>query len=467
MRRESADFSVCMLNFYRKLPDPSPVLVRNAKLVLHESGPMREKSLFIDNRKIVAIGEDSDIVNRYGKGETTIDASGCIVMPGLINTHTHLAMSLLRGYAEDLALMDWLQKKIWPAEAKLTPEYIELGAALSVAEAMLAGTTSVLSMYFYDKAGSESAAIEKLGIRGVVTHAVFDRTMDSGISKFEELVRAYHGADDGRIRASTAPHSPYTCSPETLQKLESSRKELNGRYGSTYPILNSIHVAESPGEAKQVHETYKVDTSKGVAAYLKTLGVLNADTVAAHCTHLTETDYDALKSMNASIASCPTSNLKLGMGVADLRAASAHGINISLGTDGPASNNSLDMFEEMKLASILQKSTHSDTTLFPAKSVFDMATINGARALHQQGDIGSIATGKRADIVVMDVSQPHSLPLYDAYSHIIFSAKAADVKHVIIDGRVTVLDRNVVALDTERLTSELDKALQELKTLRS
>ena len=453
-----------MTSYYTKLPEPSTILVRNPKFLVAEGGLATNRSLLVDNRKIKMIASEAEIRRKYKGDYETIDANGCMVMPGLVNTHSHIGMSMLRGYAEGLPLLSWLKARIWPAEAKLKPKQIELGAALGAVEMVLSGTTSAVSMYFYSKEGSEASAMFNVGLRGIATHSVFEWTRDEALKRTEEFVRDWHGKDDGRIRIATSPHSPYTCGPETLKQVEAKRLGLNEKYGSKYRILNSMHVAEATNEVKEIESNYKVKVNDGVAAYLGRLGVLTKDMIAAHCIHLTENDLKALKRSSASVASCPLSNLKLGMGVARLSQMMARGINVSIATDGAASSNLLDMFEAMKFASLLQKGVNNDPTLMSAKGCFDAATINGAKAMHQDAITGSLKEGKRADLVIMQLDGPNSMPIYDPYNYLVFAARSGDVRDVVVDGRIIVKDRQVTTVDMGKLREEVASATEVLGT---
>ena len=446
------------------LPKPSSTLIKNARVVVTEGGPVKNLSLFIEDRNIVAMGDHASIRSEFGSGSgEEIDASGCLVVPGFVNNHSHIAMALLRGYAEDLPLLNWLREKVWPAEAKLEPRDVYLGALCGAAESLLSGTTSITSVYFFDSSGSEAQAVEDIGMRGILAHGIFDWTRESGLRKTEEMVEKFHGRDQGRVRIATSPHAPYSCSPELLKEIENLRIRLNQKYGRTYRIMNTLHVAEARNEALEIESKYGVQgAKKGVASYLRSLGVLTDETIAAHCIHLTEEDLVAFKSTQATIASCPVSNLKVGMGVADIPKMISNGITVSLGTDGPASNNSLDMFETSKMASLLPKGVQGDTTLMDARQTFELATLGGAKSMHQSDVIGSIAVGKRADLVMLDVSAPHAQPFYDPYSHVIFSAKPQDVRDVIVDGRVLVRNREFLHVDTESLAARIKDRVIEL-----
>jgi 5-methylthioadenosine/S-adenosylhomocysteine deaminase len=451
-----------MASYYRRLPQPSTILIRNPRFIITEYGVATNSSILVEDRRIRMIASEGEIRKICKERLETIDASGCLVIPGLVDTHSHLAMSLLRGYAEDLPLMSWLKERIWPAEAKLRPEHIELGATLGAAEMATSGITSAVSMYFYDKAGSEASAMYRVGIRGIATHSVFEWTKGDALQKTEAMVKEWHGRDEGRIRVATSPHAPYTCGPQLLKDIEAKRQELNEKYGSEYRILNTTHVAETSTEADEIKATYGVSAKDGIAVYLDGLGAINNETIAAHAVHLSDLDMKVFKRRSASIASCPLSNLKLGAGIAGISKCMAAGINVSLGTDGAASSNLLDMFEAMKIASLLQKDASGDLTVMNAKQSFESATINGAKAMHQESAIGGLKEGKRADIVIMALKSPNAIPVYNPYSYLAFSAKSGDVRDVIVDGRVIVRDGVLLTVDIDKLGLEVESAAEEL-----
>lgn len=445
-----------------KLPPPTSILINDAKFVLTEKGTLTNKSVYVRERSIADIGDSKELLRKYGPPERTLDASSCLVMPGLVNNHSHIAMTLLRGFAEDLPLLNWLQDKVWAAEAKLTPEDIYIGALIGCVESLLSGTTSLTSSYFYDESGSEAQAVAESGLRGLLAHGVFDWTRRDAFERTEGLVKRWHGYDDGRVRAATSPHAPYSCSPDFLKELEYFRSEFNEKHGQDYRIMNTLHVSEARTEIEEIQRKYNVDASHGVANYLDSLGVLNSETICAHSIHLTDEDFASMKKTGASIASCPISNLKVGMGIADIPKAIATGVTVSLGTDGPASNNSLDMFETMKMASLLQKGVHGNTTLMKAQDTFEIATLGGARSMHQEKDIGTLSKGKKADIAIIDLSGIHSSPLYEPYSHLVFSARSSDVRDVIVDGRLLVKNRENLHIDLESLKRLAMKAIERL-----
>jgi 5-methylthioadenosine/S-adenosylhomocysteine deaminase len=410
----------------------------------------------------VAIGDKAQIRRKHGAWESSIDATHCLVMPGFVNNHSHVAMALLRGLAEDLPLLNWLREKVWPIEKKLKPRQIELGAALGAAEALLSGTTSVTSIYFYNTGGSEASALEKAGLRGWIAHGIFDWSEKEGFEATEKLTSDFHGKDEGRIRVATSPHSTYSCSPDLLKKIEGLRSRLNEKFGKQYPILNTIHVAEARTEPQEIKTRYNVDARRGILRYLNSLGVLNSDTICAHCIHLTDEDYVALNETGASIASCPISNLKVGCGVADLPRAISHGIVLSFGTDGPASNNSLDMFETAKMASLLAKGLKGDPTQMGSRQSFKIATEGGAEALHQEQDIGSIFEGAKADLVLLDLTNVSAIPFHDPYNYIMYSARSSNVRDVMVDGRIIVRNGEILTMNLEKLRERISSAVVEI-----
>ena len=446
-----------MRSYIKPLPDRRSILIKDASILITETGVLKNRSIYVSEGVIRAIGETSEISSKFGRAELTVDASNSIVMPGLINNHSHIAMSLLRGYAEDLPLLSWLKDKVWPAEGKLTFEDFYLGATAGCAESLLEGTTSITSVYFYDSLGSEAEAALDMGIRGIFAHGIFDWTRETALRRTNEMVQSFHGKDRGRIRIATSPHAPYSCSPELLKEIEQLRADLNSKYGVRYRVMNTLHVAEARTEPQEIESNYGVSVKQGVPTYLDKLGVLNSETICAHCIHLTESDIQALKKTKASVASCPVSNLKVGMGAPDLPRLLDNDICVSLGTDGPASNNTLDMFETLKMASLLSKGLGGDASLMGAQESFLSATMGGARSMNQESEIGSLATGKRADIVMLDISSVRGSPLYDPFSHIAYSARAGDVRNVIVDGRLLVKDGEVLTVDLQLLKKSLEK----------
>lgn len=417
-------------------------------------------AIAIEGNRIVAVGGSNELRKRF-PGFERIDARGCAVIPGLINTHTHAAMTLFRGYAEDLTLFDWLNKRIWPAESVLTPKDIQIGAELAAYESLLFGTTTLNSMYFYSDEGSELHAFKKAGIRATVGHGFFEKTVEEGLKVTEDIAKKWHGKDEGRLRVSVCPHAPYSTGPNSYIMAYELQKRLNFLYGGKGEIILHTHAAESKEEASVVKETFKVDVSGGIIIYLSRLGILSNSTLMAHTIHLTEQDINVMKEFDAKPSLNPVSNLKLGMGVADCIKLLENGLTVSLGTDGPASNNTLDMFETMKIMSLLVKGLHDDPTLLPSREAFKLATEYGAKSLGYN-DLGAIRPGYLADLVILDLNFPHARPVHDIFAHLVYSARASDVKTVIVNGKVVVEDRRLLNVDIVRFLDEVEKVKEHL-----
>ena len=415
--------------------------------VLTPRGPVRNGAIAIEGNRIEGVGRAEDIRRNFSQLER-LDSRGCLVIPGLVNSHTHCAMTLMRGYAEGMSLMDWLNS-IWKVEAKLTPQDIELGAQLGAYEALLSGTTTLNSQYFYSDEASEVHAFVKTGIRAVVGHGFFERTRETGLKLTERMARRWHGADGGRIRISVNPHAPYSTGPDTYVEAVQLARKLNGELGDKGRVIVHTHVAEAADEVKQVEENFNVDASGGIVKYLDGLGVLSDLMVAAHVIHLSDDEVEILRAKGVAVALSPVSNLKLAMGVAPYAKFRAAGLRVGLGTDGPASNNSLDMFESAKVLSLIEKQTMGDPSAVGSQEAFYLATMGSARAIGWGEEIGALERGYRADVVILDAGGLHSVPLYDEYDHLVYSAKSSDVRDVFVDGRQLVERGNIIGLEYE------------------
>lgn len=373
-----------------------------------------------------------------------IDCRGRLLMPGLINTHCHAAMTLQRSYADDLSLMTWLHDYIWPFEAQQTPEEVVLGMKLGVVEMLLGGITSFVDMYF-----SEShcvAAVEELGIRAVLGCSYFDANAEEAFREVDEAVRLA-SSGSGRIRIAVAPHAPYTVSPDNLRR----GKALADRYG----LSLMVHAAETQDEVRIVRERY----GRTPVEHLDALGLLDGRCIAAHCIHVTEAEIETLAQRRVTVSHNPQSNMKISSGVAPIERFRAAGALVTVATDGPCSNNDLDLFEELRTAAFLQKSATGDPTALPAFEALRMATANGARAMgYADGELGVIREGALADLIVVDLQKPHLQPLHDVVSNIVYCGKAADVDTVMVDGRIVVEGRRIAGLDLPALYAGVSKA---------
>jgi 5-methylthioadenosine/S-adenosylhomocysteine deaminase len=387
---------------------------------------------------IVAVGPRAEVEAKY-VSTRNVSAPQGLVMPGLINGHTHTAMTLFRGIKDDVTLQDWLTNYIFPAEAKnVSEDFVTWGTRLGVLEMLRGGTTTYTDMYYFEDAVARET--KAAGMRGVLGETFIDfpapdnKSRDEALAYTEKFLKHWQG--DPLIHAAVAPHSIYTCSPDTLR----AAGALARRYHA--PIL--IHVSETKKEVEDSRAAHGVSP----VAWLDQLGVLGPDVVAAHCVWIDAADIALLAKSQTGCVHNPSSNMMLASGVAPVQAMLSGGVRLGLGTDGPAgSNNDLNMMEEMDLAAKLQKITHMDPQALGAKQVVEMATIGGARALHMENEIGSLEAGKKADLIMIGLTAPNAVPLYDVYSQIVYSLKASDVQDTIVGGRIVMKDGRVLTLD--------------------
>jgi 5-methylthioadenosine/S-adenosylhomocysteine deaminase len=408
--------------------------------VITMAGPnIDDGAVAIDKGDIVAVGKSSDIAKRFA-GTDTIHARGSAILPGFVNAHTHVPMTLFRGIADDRDLMDWLQHFIFPAEAKnVDRDFVRWGTRLAAAEMIASGTTTFTDMYYFES--DIAAEAKKAGLRAVVGETMIDfpvadnKTWDAAIAYVREFVTHWRG--DRLITAALAPHAPYTVSRAHLEQIRALATELHA------PIL--IHVAETKNEAAQIK-----DNTSGLspAAYLDSIGFLGHDVIAAHGVWLTPEDIQTFAKKRVGVAHCPESNMMLASGVAPVVAMRKAGVSVGLGTDGPAgSNNNLDMVEEAASAARLQKITLGDPKALSARDVLEMATIGGAKVLGMEDRIGTLEAGKRADVIVIDLQQPKTQPVYSVESAIVYAASGNSVVTTICDGKVLMRNRKVLTVD--------------------
>lgn len=399
----------------------------------------------VEGNRITDVGTTAELQKNF-RG-TVVDASGCIVMPGLVNAHTHLPMSLFRGLADDLPLMVWLNEHMFPAEAvHIRAETVYLGALLSCAEMLLSGTTCCCDGYFHED--SVAKAVAESGVRGILGQGVIDFPAPGvpdparNVTEAARFVESLQGKYD-RVEPSIFCHSPYTCSGETLKKAKQAALD--------HDVLFQIHVAETDGEREQ--SIAKIGLSP--VAYLESLGILDDRTLLIHAVAVDEQDLAIIKQRGAPVAHAPESNMKLASGVAPVSDMLAMGIPMGLGTDGSASNNDLDLFGEMSTAAKLHKVVRKDPAVMNAETVLRMATLGGAGALGMGRAIGSLESGKKADLIVLNARKPHLVPMYCPMSHLVYSARGSDVRDVMIDGRRVVADGKLLTLDVEQLMDEV------------
>ncbi len=396
----------------------------------------------IRDREIVAVGARETIEAAYHAG-TVIDCTGKIIMPGLINAHTHAPMTLLRGLADDLRLDVWLLGYMMPTErAFVTPEFCELGTTLACAEMIRGGVTTFADMYYFEE--HIAAATARAGMRAVLGQSILKfptpdaDSYEDGLARCRAFIEAWRG--HSLITPAVAPHAPYTNPDESLRRCTALAREYD------VPLLT--HIAETKLEV----DNMQAETGQTVVEHVHGVGLFGAKVLAAHCVHITRAEMKTLLEAHAGVAHCPTSNLKLASGIAPVTAMLAHGLNVGVGTDGTASNNDLDMFEEMRLAAILAKTDANDPTALPARQALLMATRQGAAALFLEDVTGSLEPGKRADLLVMEVDTLHNTPPFSrdvnaVYSRIVYAGKSTDVTDVVCDGRVLMRDRALLTID--------------------
>ena len=378
-----------------------------------------------------------------------INAKGGIVMPGLINTHTHLPMTLFRGLADDLPLNTWLNEYIFPAEKKyINPESVRYGTLLACAEMLLSGTTTCCDGYFLEE--EVAKAVSDSGMRAVLGQGVIDFPAPGIANPSKNIKTAVEYAEkwlgvSPTITPSIFCHSPYTCSTRTLKDAKAAAYSKN--------LVFQIHVAETKQELNQIQSEYRMTPVE----YLDSIGILDANTLLAHCVWIDDHDIEIIAKRNAKISHNPESNMKLAAGVAPVPRCLVSGITVGLGTDGCASNNNLDLFQEMDTTAKLHKVISHDPTVMDAKSVIIMATIGGAKAIGLGNETGSIEVGKQADLIIIDTDKPHLTPLYNPVSHIVYAAQGSDIRDVLVAGKILVRNRKLLALDLDDILEEVTK----------
>ena len=440
------------------------LVIQNGTIItMHNRRIIHQGAIAIEDKKIIDVGKNRELKRKYRRGYEKIDAKGKVVIPGLINTHQHAAMSLLRGYADDLPLKKWLEKRIWPVEKHMAPHDIYAGALLTAVESIMGGTTTVNTMYHYTPEENEAKAFADAGLRGVIGHVCFSHRKEEDRKALEDLAEKWHDKADGLIRTSVDPHAPYTVDPEYMKELKEIRGELNQKYGSEKtPIIWHTHVAETTNEPEKIRKAFNSQLKDGIMKYLDSLGVLDKYVIAAHCVALTDRDIAVVKQRKVKASHNPVSNLKLASGISPVPQMLKEGVTVSLGTDSPCSNNTADMFETMKTTAILHKGVDKNPTLMPAQQVLEMATIEGAKALSWQNEIGSIETGKKADLAIINLNKSHLCPLYNEASHLIYAAKASDVDTVIINGQIVMENRKLKTLKIDKVIEMAEKAKNSL-----
>jgi len=420
------------------------ILIKNGFIITMNGPPITDGYVLIKDDKIAYVGKEVQ------QAEHVINAKGCIVMPGLINAHTHAAMTLFRGYADDLPLDRWLEDYIWPIEGQLTDEDVFSGTMLACLEMIRSGTTAFADMYFHmDEAAK---AVEMSGMKGALSYGLIElgdhKRGEKELAIGSQFVKNWNGAAQGRITTMYGPHAPGTCSRDFLGSVKEQAISDNTRI--------HIHVLETETELNQSKERYGMCSVN----MLDELGFLGPDVLAAHCIWLSSGDMDILAHKDVNVVHCPVSNMKLASGIAPVPELLNRGVNVALGTDGAASNNSLDMFGEMKTAALLHKVNSMDPTALPAGEVLKMATCNGAKALGIA--TGMLKEGLSADIIIVDINKPHLVPIHDPISHLVYAARGSDVCTTIVNGQILMEDNQVLSIDQEKVIEMAARAAEGL-----
>lgn len=428
------------------------------KTILYQARilPMTGEDWAIDGGYLIIEGEK---ITAIGHGEPPIDPEasrlnmhGKIILPGLVNTHNHTPMILLRGIGDDLALQAWLEQKMWPLEAKYTARTTYWGSLLAQMEMIKSGTTTFADMY--DHMEQVARGVVESGMRAVLSRGVIGLcSREEQLRKLREAVhfaKEWNGGGGSRIRTMLSPHSAYTCPAAYLSEIIEEARSLQ------LPI--HTHLSETRREVAEVERL----SGKRTVYYLDDLGLFDGPTLVAHAVHVDEGEIRLLAEKGARISHNPISNLKLGSGIMPIQRMMDAGLTLSLGTDSAASNNNLDLFEEVRIVALLHKGISEDSTLVTAAEALKMATVKGAKALFWEAEIGSLAPGKMADLIVLDQKQPHFTPIGQFPSHLVYTARGGDVLHTMVNGRWLMWNREVLTLDEERISFEAEKALKRL-----
>ena len=426
------------------------ILIKNALILNPNNFENKKQSLLIKDDLIAEIAETID----EGNVDKIIDAEGKILLPGLINTHTHLSMTLFRGLADDLSLDSWLNDHIWPMEANLNGDYCYIGALLGAVELIKSGTTTFSDMYFYME--DVARAVEDAGIRAVLSYGMIDfgdaEKREAEIEENLQLFKSCNGMADGRIKVFFGPHSPYTASEDLLIKVRELADEYN--------MGIHIHVSETE---KEINDSLD---ERGLRPfeYLEKIGFLGPDVVAAHCVWLSDEEIKIIKKHDVKVSHNPCSNMKLASGIAPVSKLIENDICVSIGTDGASSNNNLDLIEELKTASLLQKVSTLDPKVLTSDEAITMATIKGAEALGLENEIGSIEVGKKADIILIDINSANMVPDSSSLSsNVIYSANGSNVDTTICNGKILMENKKLTVLDEQEIYDKAKKAIKELK----
>ena len=416
------------------------LLLKNVQTLLAD-GIVKTVDIAIENDKIIKIGNSDE----SWQADEILNCQNKFAIPGFVNAHTHAAMTLLRSYADDMNLMDWLQTKIWPIEAKMTDEDIYWGTMLAIAEMIKSGTTTFADMYA--SMDEVAKAVEETGIRAVLSRGMIgvSPTGEKALVEAADLFKNYHNKADGRITVMLGPHAPYTCPPDYLEKVVEISKKLNAEI--------HIHLAETLFEVEECKKQY----GKSPIELMESTGILERGVLAAHCVHLSDNDIALMKKYNVRVAHNPGSNMKLASGIAPVHKMMEAGLCVGLGTDGASSNNNLDMLEELRLATLLHKVNTLNPLIVPAYEGVLMATKYGAEAVGLKNSVGILAEGYKADITLFDTNNLWWTPQNDKVSLLAYSANSSQVDTTIVNGKILMKNRQLLTIDEEEILYEVNK----------
>ena len=438
--------------------EKTDILIRGVTAISPGIGEAADEITVINNAdigikdgKILYVGQSQASLDHRNTAKY-IDASRMIALPGFVNAHTHAAMTLLRGYADDMVLAEWLKKKIWPVEACLNSEDVYWGTMLACIEMIKSGVTTFADQYFF--MDDAAKAVQETGIRASLARGLIAtlRGFSKALRENIALCQNWDGQADGRITTMLGPHAPYTCPPKYLKKVMKAAEKLG--------VGIHIHLSETPEEVEKSRAEYK---GMSPIELMDSIGLFQFQTLAAHCVHVSSRDIEILSQKQVGVAHNPGSNMKLASGIAPLPAMLKAGVTVGLGTDGASSNNNLDLLEEARLAALIHKAITKDPTVIPAERALFMATLGGAKAIGMDSEIGSLEQGKKADIILIDGNKPHMYPRHDLVSHIIYSAKSSDITTVIINGKSVMEGGTLINADEKEVMHMAEKRTKALQ----
>jgi 5-methylthioadenosine/S-adenosylhomocysteine deaminase len=429
-------------------------LIKNGTFVtMNEQLPQFQGWMAVEGSHIASMGEGAAPQEEINNASEVMDGAGLLFMPGLINTHGHAAMSLLRGLGGDLALQDWLQNHMWPMEAKFNGDDVYWGTSLAAAEMIKSGTTTFVDMY--DHMARVAEVVDVSGLRASLTRGVIGlcpaEVQKAKLAEAIAFAKDYHGSAGGRIRVMLSPHAPYTCPPDYIVKFVEAAHDLD--------LPMHTHMSETAAEVEQNVRDYGCRPVE----HLDRLGVFSRPALVAHAVHLTDDEIALLADRNVAVSHNPVSNLKLASGVARVPELMKAGVTVSLGTDSAASNNNLDLFQEISIAALLHKGVSGDPTVIPAAEALRMGTVYGARSIGLEGVTGQLKAGLKADFIALSLNKPHFVPHTDYISHLVYASSGADVLHVWADGKQLLRNGELLTLDEERILSEAERCFRGLR----